>query len=36
MVKPEQESKYAKRKENENLSFRTYLKTHADKQNLDR
>lgn len=36
MVKPEQVAEYAKRKENKNLRFRTYLKTHADEQNLDR
>lgn len=35
MVKPEQVAKYAKRKEKENLRFRTFLKTHADETNLD-
>lgn len=36
MLKPEEVSKWAKRKENENLRFRSYLKIHADEETLDR
>lgn len=36
MIKPEEVSRYAKQRENENIRFRTYLKTHADEETLDR
>lgn len=36
MIKPEEVGKYAKRKENENLRFRTYLKIHANEETLDK
>lgn len=36
MIKPEEVAEYAKRKENENIRFRTYLKIHANEKTLDR
>ena len=36
MIKPEDVAGQAKRKENENIRFRSYLKNHADEETLDR
>ena len=36
MIKPEEVAGQAKRKENENIRFRSYLKNHADEETLDR
>ena len=36
MIKPEEVAGQAKRKENENIRFRSYLKNHAEEETLDR